>query len=170
MENASKALIMAASVLLGVIIVSIGVVLYSTFSQFGNETAQKIQDNKIAEWNANYLKYYGTTTIEDENGKTIVTPIPVTAHDIITVANHARQNNINYEIQDLKRYEETSYYVQVDVDKEQNFETKTEEEKNNFLKNNSLRNGQETKYYTCTEVKISSVTKRVMYIKFETQK
>lgn len=170
MENASKALIMAAGILLGVIIISIGVVLYTTFSEFGNATAQKIQDNKIAEWNQNYLKYYGTITTEDENGKDVVKPIPVTAHDIVTVANQARQNNMDYEIQDLKRYDEPSYYVQVDVDKEKNFETKTEEEKNEFLRSNSLINNKEVKYYTCTEVKISSITKRVMYIKFETQK
>lgn len=170
MENASKALIMAAGILLGVMIISIGVVLYSTFSQFGNETAQKMEDNKIAEWNQNYLKYYGKTIIQDENGKDVITPIPVTAHDIITVTNHARQNNVNYEIQDLKKYDETSYYVQVDVDKEKNFETKTEEEKNEFLRNNSLIHDEEIKYYTCTEVKISSITKKVIYIKFEAQK
>ena len=37
MENASKALIMAASVLLGVMIISFAVYLFSTFGSYSNE-------------------------------------------------------------------------------------------------------------------------------------
>lgn len=167
MENASKALIMAASVLLGVMIISIGVTLFKTFSDFGNATYQKVEDAKIDEWNSNYLKYYGTITTEENKNPT---PIQVTAHDIVSVSNHAKQNNINYEIENLNKYDDNSFYVQVDVDKETNFENKTEQEKNEFLKNNSLTAENKVKYYICKDVKISSVTKRVMYIKFETQK
>lgn len=167
MENASKALIMAASVLLGIMIISIGVTLFKTFSDFGNATYKKIEEDKIAEWNSNYLKYYGTVTTKESKNPT---PIQVTAHDIVSVANLAKQNNINYELENLSKFDENSYYVQVDVDKEINFEKKTEQEKNDFLKNNSLTSENEVKYYVCKEVKISSVTKRVMYIRFETKK
>lgn len=150
MENASKALIMAASILLGVMIISIGVALFTTFSNFSKSTLEKVEETKIADLNNNYLKY--------ENGN-------ATAHDIVSVANLARENNIKYEIQNQTRYDENTYYVQVKVDKIYNFEKLEEEEKNNFLKENSL-NGEETKYYKCKEVKISNVTKRVMYIEF----
>ncbi len=156
MENASKALIMAASVLLGVMILSVGVALFYSFSDFSSTTISKAEDNKIAEWNNNYIKY--------ENSDT------VTAHDIITVANHAKQNNINYELENQSRYNENTYYVQVDVDKQQNFEKKTQQEQNEFLKNNSLTDKNETKYYTCTKIEISEVTKRVIYIQFQTIK
>lgn len=150
MENASKALIMAASILLGVMIISIGVALFTTFSNFSKSTLEKVEETKIADLNNNYLKY--------ENGN-------ATAHDIVSVANLAKENNIKYEIQNQTRYDENTYYVQVKVDKIYNFEKLEEEEKNNFLKENSL-NGEETKYYKCKEVKISNITKRVMYIEF----
>ena len=58
MENASKALIIAASVLAGVMIISVGVALFSTFSEFGKSTAEKVESDKIAQWNNTYLKYY----------------------------------------------------------------------------------------------------------------
>ena len=48
MENASKALIMAATVLLGVMIISVGVALFNTFSEFGRDTLQKVEDKRIA--------------------------------------------------------------------------------------------------------------------------
>lgn len=150
MENASKALIMATSILLGIMIISIGVALFTTFSDFGKSTLQKVEDARLAELNNNYLKY--------QNGY-------ATAHDIVSVANLARQNNVKYELQDQAKYNENTYYVQVKVDKTYNFEKLEEEEKNKFLKENSL-NGENTKYYKCDEVKISSVTKRVMYIEF----
>lgn len=150
MENASKALIMAASVLLGIMIISIGVALFTTFSDFSKSTLQKVEDARLAELNNNYLKY--------QNGY-------ATAHDIVSIANLARQNNVKYELQDQAKYNENTYYVQVKVDKTYNFEKLEEEEKNKFLKENSL-NGENTKYYKCDEVKISSVTKRVMYIEF----
>ena len=165
MENASKALIMAASILLGLMIISVGVALFNTFSEFSRDTLEKVEEKKLAEWNNNYLKYYGIMAVE-ENGKYISKPIEVTAHDIVSVANLAKQNNENYELENQSAYDENSYYVQVQVDKKNNFEKSTEQEKNIFLQENSLTEENETKYYKCTEVKISEVTKRVMYIKF----
>lgn len=169
MENASKALIMAASILVGVMIISVGVALFNSFSEFSRSTVQKVEDAKIAEWNNNYLKYYGNYT--DDNGKE--RPIQVTAHDIVSIANSAKQNNINYEL-DTQNYNENTYYLQVQVKTDSHFESKTDEEKNKFLKENSLTknndNTYSTKYYMCTEVKVSEATKRVVYIKFDDYK
>lgn len=173
MENASKALIMAASILVGVMIISIGVALFNSFSDFGKSTLNKVEDAKISEWNNNYLKYYGKIIHTDEKGKEYESPIEVNAHDIVSVSNNAKQNNKNYELE-KQNYDENSYYVQVQVEKDSHFEAKTDEEKNEFLKQNSLVKNEDntfsTKYYMCTEIKISSVTKRVMYIKFEEYK
>lgn len=170
MENASKALIMAASVLVGVMIISIGVALFNTFSEFSKSTMQKVENAKIAEWNNKYLKYYGSY-IED-NGKE--KPIQVTAHDIVSIANSAKQNNLNYEFTEKQKYNENTYYLQIDVENSKNFEFATDEEKNKFLKENSLMQNSEneysTKYYMCTEVKISEKTKKVIYMKFENYK
>ncbi len=64
MENASKAFIMAATMLLGLMIISVGVALFQSFSDLGRDTIQKVENYKISEWNNTYLKYYGTTEVE----------------------------------------------------------------------------------------------------------
>ena len=166
MENASKALIMAASVLLGIMIISVGVALFTSFSEFSRNTLEKVEESKISEWNNNYLKYYGNVTVI-ENGREKITPILVTAHEIISVANHAKQNNINYELENQTRYDENNYYVQVKVDGIYNFEKQTESEQNQFLKDNTLTVDNQVKYYTCTNVIISKITKRVIYREFK---
>ena len=70
MENASKALIMAATVLLGLMIISVGVALFNTFSEFSRDTLEKVADKKVAEFNNNYIKYYGNISSKKE-GKEI---------------------------------------------------------------------------------------------------
>lgn len=172
MENASKALIMAASVLLGIMIISVGVTLFNSFSKFGKETIEKVESTKITEWNNNYLKYYGKI-VKEENGKIKSLPIQVTAHDIISIINNARQNNIDYFGQNTNEWpgkNENYYYVQIDINGAKNgisAEKWTEEMKNNFLKENTLENGNtEIKYYKCINYEISPVTKRVIYMQF----
>ncbi len=163
MENASKALLMAAGVLVGVLIISIGAILFTTFSQLGKSTTEQMEADKTAEWNENYLKYFGSIVTE-KDGKTTQKPITVTAHDIISVTNLARQNNMDYELTEQTSYNSNTYYVQVQVDKDTNFEKKTQEQKNEFLRTNNLST------YTCVDVKVSPITKRVMYINFQKQK
>lgn len=183
MENASKALIMAASVLLGIMIISVGVTLFVTFSNFSKSTESKIEEAKIAEWNDNFLKYYGTIT-KIENGKQVVKPVQVTMHDIISVANFAKKNNEKYELTKENSGNENTYYVQVKVNgvvinnrtkTYQNLEAETEDIKNQMLQENAINiieiNGDkqvETKYYKCKgEPLISQTTKKVYYIEFE---
>ena len=79
MENASKALIIAGTILISVMVLSTAVMLIRMFGNFGNETAEKLYANKLQEFNAQFTKHI--------NQK-------VTAHDIVTLANLAYQNNI----------------------------------------------------------------------------
>ncbi len=186
MENASKALIMAASVLLGLMIISVGVALFNSFSDFSKTTLDKVEETKIAEWNNNFLKYYGTiSTYNQDTKQDIIGPIKVTAHDIVTIANLAKQNNEKYELNENNSGNKNTYYVQVVVkkvkidDKEKtflNFETLPDSDKNKILQENSViitsdDNGDkkaETKYYKCSkEPLVSDVTKRVYKIEFE---
>ena len=51
MENASKALIMGASVLLGVMILSIGVYIFSTFAPYSENAYQRLDDAQVAQFN-----------------------------------------------------------------------------------------------------------------------
>lgn len=57
MENASKALLMAAAVLIGVIVLSLIIYLYSTFSQAKRDNMELINQNQIVAFNAKYLSY-----------------------------------------------------------------------------------------------------------------
>lgn len=171
MENASKALIMAASILLGIMIISVGVALFNSFSEFGKETTDKIFEMQVSEFNNNFFKYYGNITTDDD-GKVETRQIEVTAHDIISVVNFAKQNNINYNLENEDGYKEGSYYVQVDVNinhnnnKYKNFEKKDENICTNFIKEYALQ-GTEIKKFKCSSIKTSSKTGRVIYIKFE---
>ena len=78
MENASKALLIAAGVLIGIMILSIAVYLAVTFGQTAAEVNEEIRVNQVAQFNSQFTKYDGAQ---------------VTIHDIITMANIARTNN-----------------------------------------------------------------------------
>lgn len=83
MENASKALLMAAGVLIGIMILSLGVYI---FTQFGGTSAQiynNIEQNQINQFNTQFTSYE--------------TKEYITIYDIISMANLATQNNKKYE-------------------------------------------------------------------------
>ena len=171
MENASKALIIVSEVLIGILIISIGVTLFRSFSDFGKQTTEQMDQAKIDDWNSNFLKYYGNVSAIGDDGKEIQHPICVTAHDIVTVANFARQYNISRE-HDPNNAENNDSgeldYVQVVVKNySNNFETDLYN-KIDFLKNNTLRDNQEDiRYFKCLKYKISEATKKVCYIEFQ---
>ena len=135
MENASKALLMAASVLVGVMILSLGVYLFSTYAEYSSEAYKKMEDTQIDKFNAQFLKYYGIDSSESSAGQRI----KCTAHDIITLVNLAQQNNKYYEIESLSRYDETTSYIQVDLGTAyRNLEKWDNERKIEFIKNNAI--------------------------------
>lgn len=166
MENASRALIMAASVLLAVMVITVGVALFNSFAGSGRRIIEKLDEKENSEFNANFYKYYGQ--IDGEY-------IKVTAHDIVTVANNAKENNIRYGAENETSFSENSYYVQVQVEKNTNFEKKDEQYYTNFIKNNMLTEDDDnkksnTKYYVCKNIITSKKTGRVIFIKFEEKK
>jgi len=79
MENATQALLIAAGVLIGILILSLGVYLFHTFGGFAADTQSKVDANQIAQFNAKFLQYVGRTDL--------------TIQDIITVKNYALENN-----------------------------------------------------------------------------
>lgn len=83
MENASKALIMAAGILIGVAILSLAVYLFVSFGSASAEIHEQNDANRINEFNTQFTSYVGK---ED-----------ITIYDVITVANLATENNIKYE-------------------------------------------------------------------------
>lgn len=194
MENASKALIMAAGILLGVMIVSIAVYLFSVYGEYSSDAYAKIEKAQIDQFNTKFLKYYGTRT----NNKDEEEQVLCTAHDIITLANLAKQNNIDEEVNDLpeeERNDEINTYIRIDLKTKINnimkniyyIERLGDEERIKFIKDHAThkvkikdKNGryiydengkiveeEQTKYYICTKAEISRVTKKVYYMLFE---
>ena len=99
MENASKALLMAASVLIGILILSLAVYLFVTFGASSAELHKQTEENQLNQFNSQFTVYNGTN---------------VNIYDIITIANIATDNNIYYELG--KKSTETDgkdYYISV---------------------------------------------------------
>ena len=168
MENATRAFIMAAGVLLGVLILSLGIYLFSIFGQYSANAYETMEKNQITQFNSQFFKYYGNTTYNyvNENGKeeTVTNPIKCTAHDIISIVNLAQQNNTQYQLTNEEQASDKTRYIQVDIGKNkknQNIEKWSESDKIDFLKKNADKN------YKCSAVLTNSITSRVNHIKFE---
>lgn len=82
MENASKALIMAAGVLMGVLILSLAVYLFTDFGQKSRDIRDIIERNQIVEFNTRFTKFEGTRST-------------ATIYDVISLAQFAAEYNIN---------------------------------------------------------------------------
>lgn len=115
MENASNALIMAASILIGVLILSLGVYIFTTMGQYAAEADDRIAQTQVSMFNANFTKYIGEVTFELADGTIEKQPITCTMHDIITVANFAKQSNVEFGVEDVRGASDASNYVQVDL-------------------------------------------------------
>ena len=179
MENASKALIMAAEILIGVMIISIGVYLFSTMGEYSADTTAELQEAQISQFNNQFLKYYGTQTIEGGEPE----PIRCTIHDIIGLVNLAKkineQNGFTEPPPNLEQARDTLYYIQIDlkigVRNYTNLETYDQSSLLEILQNNSIIYSQDevgntiadTKYFICQEMPgIGEVTRLVNYMKF----
>ena len=172
MENASKALIMAAEILIGIMILSIMVYMFNVFAGYSEDRYKEIEDTQIAEFNNRFFKFYGTR--QDENGKE--RPIECTIHDITSLANFAQKHNIEYEVNDNTGYSENTLYVQIDLGNKKNIEKYTNSQLVQLIKANDIEQvldkdtGKyvtETKYYKCVKCEVDNTTGRVNYIKFE---
>ena len=90
MENASKALIMAASMLMGMMIISIAVYLFVTFGKVASDTYEQIDTDRLNQFNSQFTSYVERSYIDTEKGY-------ITIYDVISLANLATENNKKYE-------------------------------------------------------------------------
>ncbi len=88
MENASKALIMAAGVLIGMLILSLAVYLFVSFGSTSAQIHQEKEQKQINKFNTQFTSYVGKESI--------------TIYDVVSVANLATENNIYYEFKKRK--------------------------------------------------------------------
>ena len=110
MENASKALIMAAGVLIGIMVLSIAVYLFATFGTRSAELHRQIDDDRLNQFNTQFTSYESNSEI--------------TIYDVISVANLAKQSNENNGFETIDT-STNSYYVSVSVKTIQGGSTKT---------------------------------------------
>ena len=78
MENASKALLMAGGVLLGVLILALMVTLFASASGLSKTYEETKQSEAIQQFNSNFTKYLGKK---------------LTTHEVVTICNFANINN-----------------------------------------------------------------------------
>jgi len=113
-ENASKALIMAGSILIGVLILSVFVYMFNTMGQYAAAAEERRAKTQVDMFNANFTKYIGQVTYVNADGSLDIKDVTCTMHDVISVANLAKQSNESRGLLDKQDAEDNSYYVQVD--------------------------------------------------------
>lgn len=108
MEDAVKALLIAAGVMIGVMIISLGVTLFSSLSQYTDNAQVQIEENALQKFNEQYTKYINCA----DTPATATPEFTLTIHDVVTVANKAYENNKKY---GLDSADENNYYVTVKI-------------------------------------------------------
>lgn len=102
MENASKALLMAAGVLVGILVLSLAAYLFVTFGKSSAELHQQIETDRLSEFNNQFTSYE-----EKED---------ITIYDVITVANLATDNNKYYQLTKRGNTLKSDNYIKVMLD------------------------------------------------------
>ena len=113
MENATKALLIVAGVLIGVMILTLGLALYYSLNEFVDDHQSAIQENALQKFNTQFLQYV------NYNDSTGVCEFKLTVQDIITVANLAHENNVKHDIPenpDESIYNPNNEYVTVNAE------------------------------------------------------
>ena len=85
MENASKALLMAGGVLIGILILSLAAYLFVDFGSTSAEIHRQNEEKQITEFNSKFTSY---EWYKDKDGNW-----QITIYDIITLAEYAKENN-----------------------------------------------------------------------------
>ena len=106
MENATKALLIAAGVLIGVLILSVGVTLYTSLGSYIDSYQKEIDERAVQKFNEQFTRYINAESALADIKFTL------TIQDIVTVASIAYQNNQKYQ---LEKYENDNYYVTVKI-------------------------------------------------------
>ncbi len=157
MENASKALLMAGSVLIAIMFISLAMYLFATFYQQSKEIGSTVEESQVTQFNTQFTKY------ENNN--------QVTIYDVLSMANLATQNNKKYEFE-KQNATGNNYYISVFLQGKGNIEggsldsEKDLQERYNGYITEQVNNITATTgltYYD-VQVEISSTTQRVYQV------
>lgn len=183
MENASKALIMAAEILVGIMIISIGVYLFNIFADYSRENYKQIEETQIAEFNNTFLKFQSSNTYETATGVKTV-PLACTIHDVVGLANFAQKYNLQNDLlvenaggnfSAIGGNLDSTVYVQIDfINGKRNLETYSTKALAELIKTYDLESTYDAainktttkaRYFVC-ECQINAETRRVNYVSF----
>lgn len=178
MENASKALLMTASILVGVILLSLGIYLVNSFRNFSQTYSESIETHKMEQFNSQFTAFSTRKNIS--------------MHEILTLTNFANEFNFinNLEPDDnqfIKVYVKFSNTNEICLTNPKKFPTKEYRENpdkffidlldGTYINPNSPDEGKymhdednKAKYYNCYECKkysVNPVTGRIESITFE---
>ena len=170
MENATKALLIAAGVLIGIMVISLGVSLYVSLGSYVDSTKEQLELNEISKFNTQFLKY--NNTILDESGSEVPS-FTLRIQDVVTAANIAYENNKN--LGDINgEANENNLYVAVNVkyngsQQLNNIQRTINSQDTNVWNSSKLLSSDSGHQYTCytANIKISNITGRVYEINFE---
>ena len=168
MENASKALIMAASILIGIIIISLAVYLFVTFGATSAEVHKQIEIDRLNHFNNQFTSYEGK---ED-----------ITIYDIVTLANLATENNKYYEFTrrtSIPSNDTNDNYIFVTITKQgqsrkniefgiNNNSTEITNKYNQIIKDdiNQISSSNDALIHYSCKTTVSSITGRVYKVEF----
>lgn len=156
MENATKALLIAAGVLIGVMILSLAVALYSELDAYVEISNEKIEFNELNAFNTQFTKYINYIGTEKQ--------FDLTIQDVVTATNIAYENNLDYNATVDLRGNPSTLYVAIYLDG-RSIENDIHEKTSNLLTDNL------GKTYKCesNNVKYSQATGRIYEVYFSTE-
>ena len=99
MENASKAIVIAGGILIGIITISIFYFMFNRISSFTDATSKNSEQEELLEFNQSF-EYYNKKLMYGA--------------DVISVINKAIDNNKKYNVENEKN---SDYYVDIEVRK-----------------------------------------------------
>lgn len=142
MENASKALIMAGEILIGIIVLGILAFVIVSFGRYSSDMHKRIANQEVYKFNSNFLSYSGR--------------VDITSQEIATIINFAKRENDNNNLS-RNNSENNEAYIDIIIDnksffkdnkyikKDSDYDIATSFNKcvNEFIRNNNL------KYFRC---------------------
>lgn len=145
MENTSKALIIGAEVLIGVLLLTLMVLMFREAGNFSKTVNDNIEAKTISEFNAQFTIYQARDNL--------------VAQDVITIANLARNYNLTQDtklqIQVIVRGADSKYNYAHTLKDEQTYE---------FIQKYAI---QTQRTFTCTNITVQELTGKVNKIELK---
>lgn len=144
---------MAAGILLGIMILSLMVYIFSIFGNYAKQQDESLGKKNLEEFNSQFTKYEASKEI--------------TAHDIVTIANLAK--DINTQEDGYEKIVVSVTGTGLSPSLTTNMQNLTETQLNSFIESQSLKDvggKKEIIYFQCQKITFSSSSGRVKSIQF----